>query len=177
MALGQDASYSGQSKIYIKQQPQGQTLNGNTITTEEVVDVGGLTNRYGLDALNGTILPAKITFGIAPGAANHTVITVTVVDNGGNAVAFPWDLDFILSDSATGVGVTTTTPSGGISVTTGALLNTYITSKACYAQSNGSGVLVVNITDTAKTGFYIMVQAGSQPLPSVSRQLVAGDYG
>jgi hypothetical protein len=178
MPTGPDVTINGQSKIYIKQQPAGTTINGNTITTEVVEDVGSLTSQYGVQTFNGQILPGKIGFGIAPGAANHTVITITVQDNGGNPITgVPFDLDIILSDAATGVGLTATTPSGGFSITTGTLLNTYVASKAAYVQTDGNGVVVMNITDTAKTGFFVMVQAGQQPVPAVSRQLVTGDYG
>jgi hypothetical protein len=180
MATGPDKSQSGQAKIYTKQQPAGTTFNGNVVTTEQVCDTGSLVQQYGLTSLNGQILPALITFTIAPqgaGGSNKVRITAQVTDNGGQNVAgFPFDLDFILSDAATGVGVTATTPSGGIAVISGTLLNTYIASKAVYCQSDANGKVQIDITDAAKTGFYIMVQAGAQPMPSVSRQLVAGDY-
>jgi len=178
MATGQDTNYSGQSKIYIKQQPAGTTLNNNTVTTEEVTDVGGLQSQFGLAAVNGTILAQKVAFAIAAGAANVTNITITLQDNGGQAVTGqPFDVDVILSDAATGIGVTATTPSGGIAITTGTQLNVYVTSKALYVQSNGSGQIVVQITDTAKTGFWIMIQGATLPYAYVSRRLVTADYG
>jgi hypothetical protein len=178
MPLGPDTSYQSGSRIYIKQQPGGQLLNGNTIITEEVTDVGSLSNQYGVTALNGKILPAGVTFSIAPGAATHCVVTIQVVDNGGNAITgYPWDMDLILSDTSTGTGITATTPSGGISITTGTALNTYTANKALYVQSNANGVVVLNITDTAKTGFYVMVQGNPTPLPAVSPQLVTANYG
>ena len=46
-----------------------------------------------------------------------------------------------------------------------------------YIQSNNAGLIEVNITDTGKQGFYVMVQGGTQPIPSISRQMVTGDYG
>jgi hypothetical protein len=179
-ALGPDATHSGQSKIYVKQQPAGTTLNGNTVITEEVSDAGSVQNEYGLQALNGQVLPAQIVFTIAPtgGAGSNTVqITAQVVDNGLQPIAnFPFDLDVILSDAANGVGVTAVTASGAVTFTAGTVLNTYSAKKAFYVQSDATGKVVFTIVDAAKTGFYCMVQAGSQPLPSVSRQLVAGDY-
>jgi hypothetical protein len=180
MPLGPDQTYSGAAKIYEKQQPAGTTLNGNTVTTEEVTDVGGLQNLYGLSAFNGTVLPGLISFTIAPlgaGGTNDVRITIQVQDNGGQPITgTPFDLDIILSDAASGVGATATTPSGAVSITTGTLLNTYIAKKAFYVQCDTNGKVVFDIVDAAKTGFYVMVQAGMQPVPAVSRQLVAGDY-
>lgn len=178
MALGPDTTYSSSSKIYTKQQPAGTTLNGVPITTEEVVDVGGLLNIYGNLAFNGQILPGKVNFAIAPGAATHSVITITVQDNAGNPITgVPFDCMVNLSDAATGVGLTATTPSGGIAFTTGTLLSTYVVSKSARVQSDTNGVIVLNITDAAKTGYFIMVQGSALPVTYVSRQLLAGDYG
>ena len=178
MAIGQDGTYSGQSKIYTKQQPEGVTINGNTVTTEEVSDTGSLRNRFGLRAVNNKITADKIAFAIAPGAANHTVVTITIQDNGGQPITGqPFDLDVILSDLATGVGVTATVPSGGVAITTGTSLNAYVANKAFYIQSDTNGVIVINITDAGKTPYAIMVQGCSLPFSYVSRLLVPADYG
>lgn len=178
MALGPDGTYTGQSKVVIKQQPAGTTLNGNTVTTEELLDTGSLTNRYGINAVNGKITADKVGFAIAPGAANHSVVTITIQDNGGQAIASqPFDVDVILSDAATGVGVTATAPSNSMTVTTGTQLNSYVSNKALYVQSDGTGTIVINIFDTAKTGYYVMVQGVSLPFAYVSRQLLSTDYG
>lgn len=179
MAIGDDLTYSGQSKIYQKQQPESVTINGNTVTTEEVVAAGGLLNTTGgLTAYKSKILPAIVSFAIAAGAANHSVITITIQDNGAQAITgTPFDLDVILSDLATGVGVTATAPSTSLTVTTGTQLNSYVTNKALYVQSDTNGIIVINIFDTAKTGYFVMVQGGQIPIPYISRQLVAGDYG
>lgn len=178
MATGQDTTYSGQSKIYIKQQPAGTSINGNTVTTEEVTDVGGLQSQFGLSAFNGTILPGKVNFSPAKGAANICIITITIQDNGAQPILnTPFDVDVVLSDAATGVGVTATTPSVSATITTGTTLNTYVANKAFYAQTNASGVIVLTINDAAKTGYFIMVQGAALPVPYVSAQLVAANYG
>jgi hypothetical protein len=178
MALGQDPTYSQASKVYTKQQPAGTSLNGGTVTTEEVLDTGSLVNRFGLSAVNGKIQADQVAFAIAPGAANHSVVTITIGDNNGNAIPNqPFDVDVILSDAATGVGVTATAPSTSLTVTTGTQLNSYVANKALYVQSNGSAVIVINIFDTGKTGYFVMVQGVSLPFAYVSRQLVTGDYG
>jgi hypothetical protein len=176
MGLGPDASYNGQSKIYRKQQPEGATLNGAAVITEEVLDAGSLLSHYGQESYGGVVEPANVTFGIAQGAtSNLCVVTIQVNDGAGNPIAnLPADLDVILSDAASGVGVTATSPSGGVAVTTGTQLQVYTAAKALYAQCNASGIIAITITDTAKTGFYVAVIG--LPVPFVSRQLVAGDY-
>jgi hypothetical protein len=182
MPLGPDTSYSGASKIYTKQQPDGQTINGNAITTEQVCDVGSVVQQYGVTTLNGQVLPGPCSFTIAPfgaGGTHQVSITIQVQDNGGQPITgLPWDLDVILSDNANGVGVTATAPSVSTTVNAGGgtLLNTYIANKAFYVQTNASGQVQIIINDASKTGYYIMCQAGNQPFASVSRQLVSGDY-
>lgn len=185
MAVGQDTTYSGGGSIYIKQQPESVTLNGNTVTTEEVTDVGGLQSLFGLSAFNGQVLPGKIGFTIAPGAANVSTITIQVQDNGGKTITRTdgltttaptvWDLDVMLAKSDG--TITNLTPSTGIAVTTGTSLNVYVAGKALYAQTDNTGKVVITVTDTGKQGFYVMVQGGSLSVPALSRQLVAGDYG
>lgn len=162
-----DPTQKGQGAIYVKQ--------GNN---ESVVDVGGTATMLGINNLNGTNLPSKATFTIAPGSANVTVVTITIVDNGGTACLFPWDFDVILSDSATGAGLTATTASGTVTNgTNGIVISTYTAKKALYVQTAATtGTFDLQITDTGKTGFYIMAQ-GPGGFPSISRQLVSGDYG
>ena len=174
MPLGPDTSQSGQAKIYTKQQPQGTTLNGNAITTEQVCDAGSVVQGYGLQTLNGQVLPAKIGFTIAPNGANTSKVSIQVQDNGGQPVAGAFELDIVLA-KADGT-ITNLTPSTGLSVVTGTSFQTYVAGKALYVQTNANGLAEVNILDTGKQGFFVMVQAGAQPFPSISRQLVAGDY-
>lgn len=175
MSLGPDNSQNGQSKIYTKQQPQGTSLNGNTITTEQVADVGSVVQQYGLQTLNGQVLPGKIGFTFAPNGVNTCKISIQVQDNGGQPIAGVFDLDIMLA-KADGT-VTNLTPSTGISVVTGTLLNTYVAGKALYVQTNANGLAEVNNLDTGKQGFNVMVQAGCQPYPAIGGPLVAGNYG
>jgi hypothetical protein len=187
MGVGTDPTYAGQSKVYIKQQPAGTLLNSNVVTTEEVTDAGGLQTQLGLISFNNQVLPGKILFTIAPGAATICNVTIQVQDNGGQAIARTdgltttaptvWDLDVILALS-TGV-LTTIVPSTGMAVLQGVLLNTYAPTfaRAMYIQTTATGLVQVSITDTARSGFFVMVQAGGQPIPALSRQLVTGDYG
>ena len=176
MGLGPDNSYNGQSKIYRKQQPDGATFNSASVITEEVLDAGSLLSHYGQESYGGVVEPANATFSISKGgSANLSIVTVQINDGAGHPIAsLPVDLDVVLSDAASGVGVTATTASGGVAVTTGTQLTAYIAAKALHAQCNASGVIAITITDTAKTGFYVAVLG--LPVPFVSRQLVAADY-
>jgi hypothetical protein len=185
MATGQDTTYSGQSKIYIKQQPAGTTMNGSTVTTEEVADTGSLLSMFGQQALNGQVIVGKVSFTFAANGANVSKCSIQFLDNAGNAIARTdggtataptvMDADVVLALS-TGV-ITTLTPSTGLSVVTGTSFQTYVAGKAIYVHSNAAGLIEVNITDTGKQGFYVMVQGGTLPVPQLSRQMVTGDYG
>ena len=175
MSIGPDGTYAGAAKIYTKQQPEGVTLNGNTITTEEVTDVGGLQNNYGLYALNGVIQVQKLSITAVPGAATVTTVTIQLQDNGGQNVANqPYDFDLILSDSAFGVGLTATVTQA-VAFTSGIILNTYTANKAYYVQCDATGKVVFTLTDAARTQFYIMIQTPNAG-PTVVRILTA-NYG
>jgi len=175
--IGPDPSYNGQSKIYRKQQPTGEMLNGAAVITEEVLDVGSLLSHYGQESYGGIVEPAGATFTIAQDAAAGCDVTIQLTDGAGNALAnVPADLDVILSDSAVGVGITATAPSVSTTLKAGqgTLLQTYSANKAFYVQTNASGQITLVINDAAHTGYYVAVIG--LPVPFVSRQLVAGDY-
>ena len=164
------------SSFYWKQRP-AIVVNGSTPNTEVVLDQNSLLSLYGQIDIGGVVLPSRVQFTITPAAANKSRVTMTVRDGAGYVLTGqPWRLDFSLSDATNGVGLTATTPSGGIAVITGTLITTYVASKAIYAESDNTGTLVVEITDTAKTGFYA-VAIGPGPLPGVSVQMTAANYG
>jgi hypothetical protein len=176
--IGPDPTQGGQAAIYVKQQPVATPVAGAPVKTEEVTDVQGVQSMYGDNNLNGLWLPAKVIYTITPGGggSNLTNVLIQVVSNQGRACAFPWDFDMFLSDSPAGVGLTATTASGAVAPSTGTLIQTYTAKKALYVQTDGTGTINLQITDAAKTGFYIICQTPGA-FPTVSRQLVAGDYG
>lgn len=178
MSLGPDPSYSGQSRIYRKQQPDGQSVNGNTVTTEEVFDAGSLLQRYGLETLNGTILPASVSFtfvGGGGGATPKCVVTGQLTDNGGqNWTQGPRVVSLVLSANANGYGLGAAS-SAGVVFNEGTLLTTLVASLAFLVQVNANGQFQFTISDTAKTGYYIAVD-GVGPLPVVSAQIPSTDY-
>lgn len=175
MATGQDLTFN--TKIYRKQLPAGTTFNGNTVIQEQVFATGSLTSRDGVEAVLDRAVPAKVTFAIAPGSANITVVTMVVVDGGGQPITDgPVNFDFLISDSSLGFGETSITTSGTVVVSTGTLISTYTAKKALYVQTDATGTVVITITDTAKSTFY-MVGMGAFPSAWVSRITATGDYG
>lgn len=168
MATNHDNSYD--TGIYVKQ--GGAELHiGNPVSNS--VDGKGAAIVQGP---NSQIVALEFTFSPAAGAATICNVTIQAQDGLGNNITGPVVVDLWLSDAASGTGLTATTPSGGISVTTGTLFATLTTSKAVRAQTNATGGLVLQITDTARTGFFVAVDNGLN-VPKVSAQLVTGNYG
>jgi uncharacterized membrane protein (Fun14 family) len=125
------------------------------------------------------LMPTSFEFEISDGAANVCEVAITVKDGKGNTIAKPVSLDVFLSDAATGAGLTATTASGTVTAKTasGAVIGTYAAKKALRVQTLATGVFTLEITDTAKTGFYVAVNNPFTGLAEVSRQLVTADYG
>lgn len=151
-----------------------------TVSPDVFIDADGIDHRSGATPkLNSVYMPVACSFAIAPGAANKSDIAITIQDNAGNTLTRAHNFEVWLSDAATGIGLTATTPSGGVAAKTssGAVLGTLTTSKAIRAQSLATGVFTLEITDTAKTGFYIAVKLDTGAVFQVSRQLTSADYG
>lgn len=131
---------------------------------------GGTMTRVGI--------PQAFTFAAAAGGANVSEVTITVTDADGTTVASPVLFDLWLSDAATGAGLTATSASGTVTVksASGAVIATLTSKKALRVQALATGVFVLEITDTAKTGFYVCAQT-PDGVVSVSDQLQTADYG
>jgi len=146
----------------------------------QLVEPGGSREMLagGLDKLLGVNMPAQISFAVAAGGANVSEMTIVVKDAVGNPVTRMHNLLLWLSDAATGAGATATTTSGAVAAkaASGTDLVVLTAKKVYLAQTLVSGVYIMSITDTAKTGFYVCAQLGDLPL-AVSAQLVAGNYG
>lgn len=152
----------------------------HTLSSGSTLDLSAGTTVRGLESQGGANLPASITFSIAAGtaASNISNVTITVVDAAGAAVAAVHHLDVCLSDASSGAGLTGTTASGTVQAkaSSGTVLGTLTAKKALRVQTLATGVFILEITDSAKTGFYVVVQIGGRSV-FVSRQLVAGDFG
>lgn len=122
--------------------------------------------------------PYNVTIAAAAGGANVCEVTFTVKDCDGTTIAAVVPLIVYLSDAATGVGLTGTSASGTVQAksASGTDLGALTAKKALIVMTNADGTYVLEITDTAKTGFYPCgVPLGHDVV--VGTQLVTGDYG
>jgi hypothetical protein len=129
--------------------------------------------------LAGAPVGSAVTFSIAPAGTNVSEVTITVKDGSGVAVAKVHYLDVWLSDAATGAGLTGTTASGTVTAkaSSGVVIQTNTAKKALRVQTLATGVFVLEITDSAKTGFYVATTVPLTGAAAVSSQLVTGSYG
>ena len=125
---------------------------------------------------NGKELAALATLTPAAGGSNVCNVTIQLKTGMGKALANANVVDVWLSDAATGLGITGTAASGTPAPTTGTILGILTAKKAWRVASSATGGIVLEITDTAKTGFYVAV-AVNGAIVGVSAQLVAANYG
>lgn len=121
----------------------------------------------------------SVSFAPAAGGANVCEVTLTVFDGAGVAVAAVHNLEVWLSDAATGAGLTGTTASGTVTAkaASGVVLVTHTAKKLLYVQTLADGTFILEITDSAKTGFYVAATVPLSGKAAVSAQLVTGNYG
>ena len=153
------------------------TMDGITASTAELNNLDGYTGT--LAALNEVDnAPVSFTFGIASAGADVSEITVTVKDADGNTVAIPLVFTLWLSDANTGVALTGTSASGTVQAkaASGADFSVLSAKKAIIVQALATGVYILEITDSAKTAFYVCAQAPNGTL-GISAALQTGDYG
>jgi hypothetical protein len=124
----------------------------------------------------GAGIPTEIVISNAAGGTQYySAVTFQVADVFGNPVKAVFDLDVLLSDAATGSGLTGTTASGGVTLTTGASLIVLTAAKAIKAQTDVNGKVVMQIIDSAKTGFYPVGAFGALGT-FVGKQLTTASY-
>ena len=123
--------------------------------------------------------PAAFTFTPDDGSANVSEVKIQAVDAHGTAVAKALLAVVWLSDAATGAGLTGTTASGTVQAKSGegTDVNTLSAKKAILVQTKVDGSYTLEITDDAKTDFYVCAQSVGGFAHSVSAQLETGDYG
>lgn len=129
--------------------------------------------------LNGKLIPSQIVYTITAAAANVCEVELAVADKDGNVIAGVHTLDVCLSDAATGVGLTGTAASGTVQAkaASGTVLGALTVKKALRIQTLATGKFTLEITDAAKTLFYVTGSIPGLGRISVSRKLVVGDYG
>jgi hypothetical protein len=130
--------------------------------------------------LTVTLTSDVASFGFTPsaGAANVCEVLITPKDLLGATKAGVNVYDVWLSDAATGIGLTGTTASGTVTAkaASGSVWQTFTAKKHLQVQTLATGLFTLEITDTAKTGFFVVARLPSGLL-SVSAQLVTANYG
>jgi len=122
---------------------------------------------------------ATVEISAAAGGADEALVTFSVVDANGVAIAGVHHLDILLSDAATGAGLTATTASGNVEAATdaGLVIDTYTAKKALRVQTLADGTFILSITDTSATEFYPVAINPYTGNAVVGTQLAAEDYG
>jgi hypothetical protein len=179
-------------------------LDGVTSTTAELNILDGVTSTFTelnildgvtadkdelnkLDGATATVaelnltdnMAASIAFEASAGGANVCEVICDIYDAAGSLIAAPFTFEIWLSDASTGIGLTGTTASGTVTVksASGAVLGTLAAKKALTVQTLGTGKFTLEITDDAKTQFYVGAKVPGTGATSVSTQLQTVDYG
>lgn len=133
--------------------------------------------------------PFSFTFVAAPStaASNQTCVSIQIIDFYGNSVPGVFMTEVWLSDAATGAGLTATTASGNVQnggnaggtivTAAGADIGTKTAKKALDVQTDVNGKYTLQITDSAKTLFYVCAVCPDDDTTVVSAQLTAAAYG
>lgn len=121
----------------------------------------------------------SVSFAAAAGAANVCDVAITVKDGAGAAVGAVRNLLVWLSDAATGAGLTGTSASGTVQAkaASGADHGVLTAKKSLIAQTLATGIYTLEITDTAKTAFYVCAMDMSTGKTFISDVLETADYG
>ena len=154
--------------------------SGNLIFTDTSDNQLAAIKTTGVELGAAGVKPIITSFTFAPAAGGTNVceVTVTAKDASGATVAAPVSFDIWLSDAATGADHTTTTASGTVTAKTasGLVVATLVAKKALHVQALATGVFILEITDTAKTTFYVAAQTPTGAV-SISAILATADYG
>ncbi len=117
-----------------------------TFTTANAANVG-ITDTLKLDTVS-QMLTATVT--LAAGAANSIDATFTIKDMAGVTVTGVHKVEVYISEAATGIGLSTDTPSGNLTASTGTVLSVLTTKAHITALTDANGVLVLNLVDSGK---------------------------
>ncbi len=145
------------------------------VYADQIVTATGSSLEDELTGIDSSL--SSFSFTPAAGAANVSNVTIQAKDAEGASLAGVHLLTVWLSDASTGLGLTGTSASGTVTAkaASGAVFGTLTAKKALVVQTLADGSFVLEITDTAKTGFYVCAQSGLKK--SISSALVAGNYG
>ena len=129
--------------------------------------------------VEGVNVPTSFSFAFTAGAANVAEVAISVLDGTAALLAGARPFKVWLSDSATGVGLTSTSASGTVQAksASGADFGALTAKKALVVQPLSTGIYTLEITDTSKTTFYVAVQCPYSGHVIVSRIMATADYG
>lgn len=130
--------------------------------------------------VNGVPIVMKVTFTVAAGGggSNQSNVTIQMQDQAGANLAFNYELEWYLSDSALGAGVTATTPSTSAGAgSAGYDIFAKVSKIAGDSITDNTGKYVLAIVDTGKTHYYVACAAPGTGILFVSAQLATASYG
>ncbi len=118
----------------------------------------------------------------AAAGSNVCEVTIRALDAAGSSyVTEPFTLTVWLSDDSGAIGLTGTSASGTVQAKSGggySDFGTLTAKKALIVQADTNGTYILEITDSAKTGFYVGATIpGTGATAVIANQLVAGNYG
>lgn len=130
-----------------------------------------------LNELDGIV--ASFTFAPAAGASNVCDVVITAKDAAGATVASPRPFMVWLSDAATGVAPSAVTTSGTVTAkaASGVVMGTLTAKQSLIVQPLATGIFTLEITDSAKTLFYVCASTLDGRAFSVSAKLTTANYG
>jgi hypothetical protein len=127
--------------------------------------------------INGVPVALSATFTPAAGASTICNVTIQLQDLASVNCSTVFDLTVWLSDSSVGAGFAAHVPTGGITVTSGTSVFSKVTNIAIEALTTATGSMVLQITDTARTAYFVCTELPGTGLVAVSAQLVTANYG
>lgn len=126
-------------------------------------------------SVGGVDFPTSVSFTIASGGTSECDVTIALTDKDGGAITGTQEIDFYVSDSATGAGIVSA--GGTLVFTSGFAFAEHTANFAYTAVTDASGEVGVTITDAGASEYYICAIPQSTGKVVVSRQLTADDYG
>jgi len=172
----------GSTRLVVKSGSSLDVESGGEIDVESGASLKLAGTALTINAAEANLLdgaPASFSFSPAAGGANVCEVTITAKDAAAATLAGIRNIEIWLSDAATGAGLTSTTASGTVAAKSaaGTDLTALTAKKHLIGQTLAAGTYVLEITDTAKTGFYVAVKNPITGAIHVSSQLVTGNYG
>lgn len=149
----------------------------NLTVTDATAQAHEIATRLSLGA-SALELPTSATFTFTAGAANVAEVLITPKNSAGTTIARVIPLTVFLSDAATGVGLTATAASGTVQAksASGTDIGILTAKKALAVMTLATGLYTLEITASAKTGYYVGVILPCG-LVVVSRVMTSADYG